>query len=150
MDQPNADEEPRFLGCAAHGQLGPDPDCDDCCMKYGVKPGSKNRAALLSPGMLASRWQPGESGNPDGRPAGSRTFEGVVNKILDEEVNSDLGPVERREALGRVLVDQALRNNPRRWAMELLVNKLWPEESKINMKFPGPVQVIYDDQDDEA
>lgn len=150
MEQAEPEVQARFLGCAQHGQLGPDADCADCCTKYGVKPGSPYRKALLSPGMLASRWSPGESGNPEGRPRGSRTFEGTVNRILDEQVESAMGPVERREALGRILVDQAVRRNPKRWAMELLVGKLWPEESNVSLRFPGPVQVVYDDQDDEA
>ena len=145
-----AEEPPRYTGCDEHAYCGPDSDCPDCCMKYGVRPGSPNRKALLSPGMLASRWTPGESGNPAGRPAGSRTFEATVNQILDEMIDGDIGPVERREALAQILVDQALRDRPKRWAMELLVGKLWPDESRLNMRFPGPITVVYDDQDDDA
>jgi hypothetical protein len=152
IDETPVKEVPSITGCEDHET--PNADCEPCLSKWGYSLDTKNRNALMSVGMLAGRFRPGQSGNPAGRGEGRRSFEAVVEGLLDEtqgvDVNGQMTEIEKREALGRVLVGQALRTNPKRWAMELLVGRLWPEESKLDHKFPGRVEIILDGDDMEA
>lgn len=144
--------KPEVTGCEDHKI--PDPDCISCLSKWGFTFDTPNRYALMSVGMLAGRFRPGQSGNPAGRETGRRSFEATVEKLLDAEVDFPIDGqktlVERREALGRTLISQALRQSPKRWAMELLIGRLWPEKSRHEHGFTGRVQVIFDEDDREA
>jgi hypothetical protein len=64
-----------------------------------------------------SRFQPGKSGNPSGRPKGSQNFKTLFHKILKEEVTlregGDARKVTKAEAIMRGLVVGALKGDAR-------------------------------------
>jgi hypothetical protein len=64
-----------------------------------------------------TRFKPGQSGNPSGRPKGSQNLKTLFNKILKEEVSlregSDVRKVTKAEALMRGLVVGALKGDTR-------------------------------------
>jgi len=59
-----------------------------------------------------SQFKPGESGNPNGRPKGSRNTKQVLTKILNEKITmTESGQkmvVDKEEAMHRVLVQNGL------------------------------------------
>ena len=64
-----------------------------------------------------SRFQPGTSGNPKGRPKGSPNLQTLVNKILNEQVSlregQEVRKVSKAEAVLRGLVIAALKGDQR-------------------------------------
>lgn len=64
-----------------------------------------------------TRFKPGQSGNPSGRPKGSQNLKTIFEKILKEEVSlregNDVRKVTKAEALMRGLVVGALRGDQR-------------------------------------
>ena len=64
-----------------------------------------------------SRFKPGQSGNPSGRPKGSQNFKTLFDKILKEEVSlregADVRKVSKAEAVMRGLVVGALKGDAR-------------------------------------
>jgi hypothetical protein len=64
-----------------------------------------------------SRFKPGQSGNPSGRPKGSQNLKTLFHKIMKEEVQlregSDVSRVTKAEALMRGLVIGALKGDTR-------------------------------------
>lgn len=94
--------------------------------------------------LEASRWQPGQSGNPDGRPKGSKNLSTWIRSIMDDE---EFGETLRRthgvngtpiEAIIKSLVIKALNGNLR--AFELLAKYGYgtkPEE--IDRPCPIPI-----------
>jgi hypothetical protein len=64
-----------------------------------------------------SRFKPGQSGNPSGRPKGSQNLKTIFEKILKEEVSlregNDVRKVTKAEALIRGLVIGALKGDQR-------------------------------------
>jgi hypothetical protein len=70
-----------------------------------------------------TRFKPGQSGNPSGRPKGSQNFKTLFNKILNEEVSlregSDVKKISKAEAVLRGVVVGALRGDTRNLAMLL-------------------------------
>jgi hypothetical protein len=68
-----------------------------------------------------SRFKPGQSGNPSGRPKGSENLKTLFNRILDEEISlrdgADVKKVSKAEALMRGVVVGALKGDPRNMAM---------------------------------
>lgn len=66
---------------------------------------------------VASRFKPGQSGNPSGRAKGSQNLKTLFDKILKEEVSlregSDVRKVSKAEALMRGLVVGALKGDTR-------------------------------------
>ncbi|MDU8912500.1 DUF5681 domain-containing protein [Aestuariicoccus sp. MJ-SS9] len=90
-----------------------------------------------------SRFKPGQSGNPGGRPKGSKSFKSVLQDELDREVSlSEQGVVSKvtkMEALAKRLVGDALSGDPRALA-ELLrqVNLHLPAaEAKDSRELPA-------------
>jgi Family of unknown function (DUF5681) len=63
----------------------------------------------------AHRFAPGKSGNPNGRPKGSKNFETIFNEVVDSKVtvkkNGRNLSIPVREALLLVLTDAALKHN---------------------------------------
>lgn len=91
-----------------------------------------------------SRFKPGQSGNPGGRPKGSKSFKSVLQDELEQQVNlSEQGVVSKvtkMEALAKRLVGDALSGDPRALA-ELLrqVNLHLPAaETTESRELPAP------------
>jgi hypothetical protein len=75
---------------------------------------------------VATRWKPGQSGNPNGRPKGSRNISAVLRDVLRQKVavteNGKTRQLPVLEAMVRRLVNEALRNQPT--AMKLLLSMI--------------------------
>ena len=97
-----------------------------------------------------TRWKPGQSGNPKGRPKGAATsFERVLEQELDRQVDGDLtlgddGRISRRRRLVRALLAAVERGDP--WAVRLAFERVWPEP-KADGQGPDIRFVYLDDQD---
>jgi hypothetical protein len=72
---------------------------------------------------MATRFQPGQSGNPDGRPRG---FEAMARKQL-EEAAAD-GDQTRGEQLVRKLIALAVGGNVQ--AIKLVLDREWPAPNR--------------------
>jgi hypothetical protein len=61
------------------------------------------------------QWKPGQSGNPRGRPRGSRSFATIMNEILNKQYQvSERGQIRKisgREVLGRTLFQRGSTGN---------------------------------------
>jgi hypothetical protein len=72
---------------------------------------------------IETRWKPGQSGNPKGRPRGSRNIGDVLTDVLKQRVVLTEKGITRKvlvlEAMFRRLVSDALRNQPQ--AMKFLM-----------------------------
>jgi ribosomal protein L14E/L6E/L27E len=72
----------------------------------------------------ATQFQPGKSGNPKGRPKGSRSVAAIVQEILHQKVYVTEGDKTRRipriEVAVRRLVNEAMKGDPR--AMKQLLD----------------------------
>ncbi len=70
-----------------------------------------------------TRFQPGRSGNPRGRPKGSRSLATLVADALEKTITAKIGrrtvTMKRREALAHRLVEQALGGDLRAVALLL-------------------------------
>lgn len=68
-----------------------------------------------------TRFQPGQSGNPNGRAKGSQNFKTLFNKILNEKIavreGSGVRKVSKAEAILRTVVVGALKGDTRHAAM---------------------------------
>ncbi|MDP1027101.1 DUF5681 domain-containing protein [Sphingomonas sp. KR1UV-12] len=86
---------------------------------HSVQPASSEAAYEVGYGKppVARRFKPGQSGNPRGRPKGSKNLDTMVREILDERitVNTPTGPkrVPRIEVLLRKSIEVAAKGNPR-------------------------------------
>src|SRR5262245_6155539 len=64
-----------------------------------------------------TRFKPGQSGNPSGRPKGSQNFKTLFDKILNEKVSlregAQVRKVSKAEAVLRGLVIGAMKGEPR-------------------------------------
>jgi hypothetical protein len=71
-----------------------------------------------------TRWRPGQSGNPKGKPRGSRSLKSELNAVLRSmtliKENGRVRKVKTSEALARRFVLLAMSGNPR--ALEFLLN----------------------------
>ena len=66
---------------------------------------------------LHTRFQPGQSGNPSGRPKGSQSLETLFHKILNEQIplreGAQVRNVSKAEAVMRGLVIGAMKGDAR-------------------------------------
>ena len=73
-----------------------------------------------------TRFQKGRSGNPKGRPKGSKGFAAIVRHELDAAIevrqNGRVEKLSKRQVIIKQLVNRAAEGNPR--AMELLLLKM--------------------------
>jgi hypothetical protein len=99
---------------------------------------------------VATRWRPGQSGNPRGRPKGAATsFERVLEQELERQVDGDptLGDderISRRRRLVRALLAAVERGDP--WAVRLAFERVWPA---LKADDDGPqIRFVYVDQQD--
>ena len=70
---------------------------------------------------IHTRFQPGQSGNPSGRPKGVQNLKTLFNKILNEKIavreGSEIRKVSKAEAILRTVVVGALKGDVRHTAM---------------------------------
>jgi hypothetical protein len=99
----------------------------------------------------ATRFRPGRSGNPKGRPAGAETsFERILEQELDRLVEGDPslgdgGRIPRWRRLVRAQLDATERGDAR--AARLVLDRIWPATKQ------EPTQAIelhFDAQDRDA
>jgi hypothetical protein len=97
---------------------------------------------------VENRWQPGQSGNPNGRPKGAETsFERVLRQELERLVDGDSslgdnGRICRRRRLVRALLDAVERGAP--WALRLAFERIWPAGSSAS----APIIELHIDEQD--
>lgn len=64
---------------------------------------------------LSTRWKPGQSGNPKGRPKGSKNLATIFNDALKQTLqiqeNGKTRKITAREGIVRRLVNEALKGN---------------------------------------
>jgi len=74
-----------------------------------------------------TRFQPGHSGNPRGRPRGQRNFRTVIKSTLDERVTIREGERTRKvpimEAIVRRCLNNALKGDPKAFAAFLQLTR---------------------------
>ena len=62
-----------------------------------------------------TRWRPGQSGNPRGRPRGSKNLINFLAEALNEKIQiqerGKLRPITAREAIIKRIVNEALKGN---------------------------------------
>ena len=67
-----------------------------------------------------TRFKPGQSGNPKGRPKGQRNFSTVFDEALNEKISLREGEQTRRvsklDGLVRVTINNALKGDPKAFA----------------------------------
>lgn len=73
----------------------------------------------------ATRFRPGRSGNPKGRPKGSKNFSTVIQQELDARIvvteNGRRKTISKRQAIAKQLVNKAAAGDPR--ALPILLNE---------------------------
>ena len=75
---------------------------------------------------VATRFQPGQSGNPGGRP---RSMATVARKVLSEAAGE--GDVTKAENVVRKLFDLAMEGNVQ--AIKLLLDREWPANTTVEV-----------------
>ena len=99
----------------------------------------------------ATRFRPGRSGNPKGRPPGAETsFDRILEQELDRLVEGDPslgdeGRIPRRRRLVRALLDASERGDGR--AAKLIFDRMWPPAKQETRQ---PIELYFDAQDREA
>jgi hypothetical protein len=92
------------------------------------------RGGVIPP--IETRWQPGQSGNPKGRPKGAATsFERVLEQELDRQVDGDStlgddGRISRRRRIVRALL--AAFDQRRRPQLPESEELIWSRRSDLN------------------
>ena len=66
---------------------------------------------------LSTRWKPGQSGNPKGRPKGAKNimtcFRQELNKKIDIRTGGRVRRVTSREAIAMTITNRALKGDPK-------------------------------------
>ena len=92
--------------------------------KTARKPRTKAYTVGKGRPPIGTRWKPGQSGNPRGRPKGTRNIGAVLNDVLRQKIAVTENGQTRRmpvlEAMMRRLVNDALRSTPS--AVKLLLS----------------------------
>jgi Family of unknown function (DUF5681) len=80
----------------------------------------------------ATRFRPGQSGNPNGRPKGARNFATALEQELRSRVavneNGRRKKISKREAIAKQLVNKAASGDPR--AIPIVLNEMRLQESQ--------------------
>lgn len=103
------------------------------------------------PAMAAGMFQPGKSGNPNGRPA-RKSMEQIVEEQLDKVAGQDEhgNDITKRELLGMKFIDMMLHGNSTAMVKEYLERK-WPKIRRVEMEatLDGKLQLIEMDEEDQ-
>ena len=87
----------------------------------------------------ATRFQPGRSGNPKGRPKGSKNFSTLLQEELDARVvvteNGRRRTISKRQAVAKQLVNKAAAGDPR--ALPILLNEARLSEERSSREVLG-------------
>jgi len=98
---------------------------------------------MANEGNLNPPWQPGESGNPDGRPKGSKNLSTLLHEALQKIVKTTEGEeISTEIALVRRVIKKAVQDGDMR-AIEMIWAYLEgkPKERKI-VEFELPQNLI--------
>jgi hypothetical protein len=105
------------------------------------------RSAMAKP-PRHSRFEPGQSGNPRGRPPGSKNLSGLLKKALDEPVivveNNRRRRIAKREAIVTQFVNQSAKGDLK--ATQLLLSILRDIESRAEPGSADTDKIIEADQ----
>ena len=117
---------------------------------------SSNEKGALSPTLLAttdyavgygnppkaSRFKPGQSGNPKGRPKGSRSARALLDRALSTPItiteNGKSRTVQHREALFKSLTAKALKGDMRSLALIIKLMDLY----KLDMPHDNVSKIV--------
>ena len=95
-----------------------------------------------------SRFEPGQSGNPRGRPPGSKNLSSLLKKALDEPVivveNNRRRRIAKREAIVKQFVNQSAKGDLK--ATQLLLSILRDLESRAEPGAADAVKITEADQ----
>jgi hypothetical protein len=96
---------------------------------------------------VGTRFQPGQSGNPKGRPKGSRNFGTVLDKELDTRItiteNGKRKKITKREATAKQLANKGAAGDPK--ALPVLLNEIRFRE---NLLLAAPAQDLLNTAED--
>jgi Family of unknown function (DUF5681) len=100
---------------------------------------------------VATRWKPGQSGNPRGRPPGSKNLDTILGEALNEKIpvqeKGRLRSRTAREVIGRRVVHAAMKGDLK--AINLLLAHDAKHKHGITDQAPASAD-YYDDYDDRA
>jgi Family of unknown function (DUF5681) len=88
---------------------------------------------------LATRWQNGQSGNPKGRPRGSRNISAVLAEVIRQKIpvteNGRTRRIPALEIMLRRLANDAMLNDPRalKFLLSLVDRYAEPPEAQTNL-----------------
>jgi hypothetical protein len=95
-----------------------------------------------------TRFEPGRSGNPRGRPTGSRNLSSLLSRALDEPVivveNGRRRRIAKRQAIVTQFVNRSAKGDLK--AIQILLTMLRDLEGRTDPGFADPDKVIEADQ----
>ena len=114
--------------------------------KAGKKKWPRKNDPRNIPGMVM--WQPGQSGNPKGRPKGKK-LETIVLELLAKKMKLDGENVLGMEAMARIFLHEAMvkRNSV---VLKEMLARLWPAGVEVNLNPKGGFTIIFDELDKGA
>jgi hypothetical protein len=122
-DDENGNESSGVKGGGNNNHL----DSDNAKIGYGEPP-------------KHGQFQKGKSGNPKGRPKGSKNSSTLLRKALDETVVIKEGgrrrKISKREAMYKQLANKVASGDPR--SIQLTLNEIRVSEDKVDLVSSGP------------
>jgi hypothetical protein len=95
----------------------PDRERMESVMNKKGSPGNDNYAVGKGRPPLLTRWKPGQSGNPKGRPKGVKNmmtcFRQALNRKIDIKEGGRVRKVTFREAIAMTITNRALKGDPK-------------------------------------
>ncbi len=99
---------------------------------------------MSHPRCVEQRWQPGQSGNPAGRPK-NPSLETILRKHLGEDLPPDPetgAVITRLEAAARVIFSEGITKRKSR-VMIALLDRLWPKPIRIQGDPDNPITITH-------
>ena len=119
------------------GDSNSEPGSSETEEQSGLQPVREYQVGYGRP-PLHTRFKPGCSGNPTGRPKSAKSLEAFVSKALDEPVmvqeSGRRRSITKREAIAKQLVNKAASGDLRVWKMlnDMMTSDEWKEENPPN------------------